>query len=118
MKNIIILILLFSASLSYAQKDTTSMDEMWGNQDAIANSKADARTALFADGNYAMFIHWGLYSNIANEWDGKTYYGISEWIMSPRRADIAPERYMAEAKKFNPQSFDADAIVKLSLKHI
>ncbi len=90
------------------------MDKMWGNQDEIANSKINARTALFADGNYAMFIHWGLYSNIANKWDGKTYYGISEWIMSPRRAGIAPERYMAEAKKFNPQNFDADAIVKLA----
>ena len=90
------------------------MDELWGEQDEIMSSKEEARTALFADGNYAMFIHWGLYSNIANKWEGKTYYGISEWIMSTRRADIAPADYMAEAKNFNPQDFDADAIVKLA----
>lgn len=114
MKNILTLVLLFTVSLIYAQKDTTSMDEMWGNQAEITTIEENQRTALFADGNYAMFIHWGLYSNIANKWEGKTYYGISEWIMSKRRADIAPEVYMAEAKNFNPQGFDAEAIVKLA----
>jgi alpha-L-fucosidase len=114
MKNSLTLVLLLTVSLSYAQKDTTSMDKMWGNQAEITNSKENARTALFADGNYAMFIHWGLYSNIANKWEGKTYSGISEWIMSPRRAGIAPVDYMAEAKNFNPQDFDAEAIVKLA----
>jgi len=114
MRNILSLILLLTVSFGYAQKDTTSMDKMWGNQKEIASSEENARTALFADGNYAMFIHWGLYSNIANKWEGKTYYGISEWIMSSRRADIAPTDYMAEAKNFNPQDFDAEAIVKLA----
>ena len=113
MKNILNLILFFTISFSYAQKDT-SMDKMWGDQDEVASSEVNARTALFADGNYAMFIHWGLYSNIANKWKDKTYYGISEWIMSPRRADIAPVEYMAETQNFNPQNFDADAIVKLA----
>ena len=71
-------------------------------------------TAAFDDGNYAMFIHWGIYSNIANKWDNKTYYGISEWIMSPRRANIDATAYMAQAKKFNPVNFDAKAIVQLA----
>jgi len=114
MNKILTLVLLLTVSLSYAQKDSTSMDKMWGNQAEITNSKKNERTALFADGNYAMFIHWGLYSNIANKWEGKTYYGISEWIMSTRRASIPPADYMAEAKNFNPQDFDADAIVKLA----
>jgi len=90
------------------------MDKMWGKQDSIKNSAQDARTAAFADGNYAMFIHWGIYSNIANKWKGKDYYGISEWIMNPRRANISPEEYRAEAKNFNPVNFDAKAIVKLA----
>ncbi len=114
MKNILTLVLLLTVTLIYAQKDTTSMDNMWGNQAEIMTSQENQRNALFADGNYAMFIHWGLYSNIANKWEGKTYYGISEWIMSTRRANIAPADYMAEAKNFNPQDFDADAIVKLA----
>ena len=114
MKNILTLFLLLTVSLIYAQKDTTSMDKMWGNQAEIATSEENLRTALFADGNYAMFVHWGLYSKIANKWEGKTYYGISEWIMSTRRANIAPADYMAEAKNFDPQDFDAEAIVKLA----
>ena len=108
----IITILLFSYHSASAQKP--GMDKMWGKQDSIKNSVQDARTAAFADGNYAMFIHWGVYSNIGNKWKDKTYYGISEWIMSSRRASIPPDEYMAQAKNFNPVNFDAKAIVQLA----
>jgi alpha-L-fucosidase len=107
-----IAVLLFSYSNLSAQKP--GMDKMWGKQDAIKNSTQDARTAAFADGNYAMFIHWGVYSNIGNKWKDKDYYGISEWIMHPRRAGISPEAYRAEAKNFNPVNFDAKATVQLA----
>ena len=45
---------------------------------------------------------------------GKTYYGIGEWIMNPRRADIPVDKYKAIAKEFNPVDFDAESIVKLA----
>ncbi len=96
-----------------AQK-AEGMDEMWGKQNLITRSDVGERASLFDDGNYAMFIHWGLYSNIANKWKDKTYYGISEWIMSPRRAGIPVDEYMAEAKNFNPVNFDAKAIARLA----
>lgn len=97
-----------------AQEKQKGMDEMWGDQKIRERSDIGEKAALFDDGNYAMFIHWGLYSNIANKWKDTTYYGISEWIMNPRRANISPEEYMAEAKNFNPVNFDAKGIAKLA----
>ncbi|MDR0799308.1 MAG: alpha-L-fucosidase, partial [Dysgonamonadaceae bacterium] len=43
-----------------------------------ANGQPDEKRGRFFEwGNYAMFIHWGLYSAIANEWEGNTFYGNS-----------------------------------------
>lgn len=90
------------------------MDELWGEQVVKLNAADAKRGQLFRDGNYAMFIHWGLYSNLANKVDGKTYYGIAEWIMHRRRANIPPAEYEKLAKKFNPTKFDAEKIVQLA----
>jgi alpha-L-fucosidase len=90
------------------------MDEMWGSTELQRKDAEAQRGKLFRDGNYAMFIHWGLYSNLANEYKGKTYYGIGEWIMSPRLANIPVDEYKELAKEFNPVKFDADRIVKLA----
>lgn len=69
---------------------------------------------LFDDGNYAMFIHFGLYSKLEGEWKGKLYFGNAEWIMNQNQAAIPVEEYMAEAADFNPSDFDAKAIVDLA----
>ena len=69
---------------------------------------------LFDDGNYAMFIHFGLYSKLEGEWKGKLYFGNAEWIMNFNQAGIPVEEYMAEAATFNPCDFDAKAIVNLA----
>lgn len=108
--------LLMISSLGLYAQDTKEkgMDEMWGDQKVIDRSHIEDRASLFDDGNYSMFIHWGIYSNIANKWKDKTYYGISEWIMNPRRAGIPVDEYMSEAKNFNPVNFDAKAITKLA----
>ncbi len=90
------------------------MDEMWGNTSTLDLGGNGDRVALFRDGNYGMFIHWGLYSSLAGEWDGKTYYGIGEWLMNPRVAGIPPEEYMEVAKEFNPSEFDAEEIAQLA----
>ncbi len=97
-----------------APKSGQSMDKMWGEAASQSDVELSERAALFRDGNYGMFIHWGLYSKLAGEWKGKTYYGITEWIMNPRVADIPPEEYETTAKEFNPVDFDAKAIVQLA----
>lgn len=90
------------------------MDKMWGDTSSKEGIENSERVALFRDGNYGMFIHWGLYSKLAGKWDGKTYYGIGEWIMNPRVAGIPPEEYMKVAEEFNPKDFDAREIARVA----
>ena len=105
-----ILIVFVTSGLSFCQ----GMDQMWGER-VMRLKAADAqRGQLFEEGNYAMFIHWGLYSNLGNLYKGKTYYGIGEWIMNRRVANIPVDEYMALAAEFNPTKFNADEIAKLA----
>ncbi len=89
-------------------------DQTWGGQEAPVREADAHRGELFREGKYAMFIHWGLYSQLANQYKDSTYYGIAEWIMNPRRAGIPVEEYKKLAGEFNPVNFDANAIVKLA----
>lgn len=104
------LVALGVSGIAYCQ----GMDEMW--DEAVVKLRAEnaKRGELFANGNYAMFIHWGLYSQLANKVDGKTYYGIGEWIMHRRMAGIPVAEYKRLAKRFDPVKFDATAIAQLA----
>ena len=86
------------------------MDKMWGDSSVASGIEGSERAALFRDGNYGMFIHWGLYSHLGGKWQGETFYGIGEWIKSQMK--ISDADYMAIAKDFNPVEFDAEAIVQ------
>lgn len=90
------------------------MDELWG--ESVVKLRADdaERGQLFEQGNYAMFVHWGLYSDLANKHKDKTYYGIGEWIMHRSMAGIPVPEYKALAATFHPDKFDAKAIAKLA----
>lgn len=107
------LIFLFVFSTLCAQEAKEGMNKMWGEQNA-GISDGSERGKMFSDGNYAMFIHWGLYAQLANQWKDTTYYGIGEWIMNKNLADIPVEEYKEVAKSFNPINFDADAIANLA----
>ncbi len=108
--------LIASLVMGSAAVQAAEMNEMWGKSETIkVRPKDAARGQLFDEGNYAMFIHWGLYSQLANKVDGKTYYGIGEWIMHPRMANISPEKYKELAKTFNPTEFNAKEIVQLAV---
>ena len=72
-----------SAVVTSEANSQEAMDESWGKSVVKLRAENADRGQLFDEGNYAMFIHWGLYSNLGNEVDGKTYYGIGEWIMNP-----------------------------------
>lgn len=91
------------------------MDEMWGsNQQVKLMNKSGKRGHLFEWGNYAMFIHWGLFSQLGNVWNGKTYYGIGEWMMDVNMANADKNEYKAVARTFNPKQFDAMKIARLA----
>ncbi|MGD7654260.1 MAG: alpha-L-fucosidase [Verrucomicrobiales bacterium] len=90
------------------------MEKMWGENVVKLRATDAKRGQLFDEGNYAMFIHWGLYSQLANKVDGKTYYGIGEWIMNKNMAGIPIAEYKELARTFNPVKFDAKEIVQLA----
>ena len=85
---------------------------------AIAGSIAQAATddlydRTWRDLRFGLFIHWGLYSMLAGEWDGQPVtVGYSEQIQA--WAKIPQEQYAQLAKQFNPTRFDPDAIVDLA----
>ncbi len=106
----IFLVVLGVSGLAYCQ----GMNEMWGEAVVKLRAEDAKRGELFTNGNYAMFIHWGLYSQLANKVDGKTYYGIGEWIMHSRMAGIPVAEYKRLATRFNPVKFDATAIARLA----
>lgn len=105
----VMLVSLFFLQYAFSQQ----MDEMWDGKGGKGN-QSDNRGKLFREGKYAMFIHWGIFSQLANQWKGKTYYGIGEWIMHPELANIPAQEYMKASALFNPVNFNPQAIVKLA----
>jgi alpha-L-fucosidase len=115
----IVSLLLASASvtaLAIEKQTPKSMDELWGESGLLTQKTSTAeRGEWFSQDKYSLFIHWGLYSIPAGEWQGKTYYGISEWLMSGRMAGIEKQDYQQLASQFNPTAFDAKAWVQLAV---
>ncbi|MGM9804554.1 MAG: alpha-L-fucosidase [Muribaculaceae bacterium] len=89
------------------------MNEMWGDATTAAQA-SNQRGQMFDWGNYAMFIHWGLFSHLGNVWNGRTYYGIGEWLMNDGMAGADRDEYKATARQFNPSEFDAKKIAQLA----
>ncbi|KQC29576.1 alpha-L-fucosidase [Flagellimonas eckloniae] len=113
-KKYTILGLFICLSLQSQINETKEMNEMWGESKASLEALKNGKGKLFDEGNFGMFIHWGLFSNLGGIWNDKTYYGIGEWIMNPRVANIPPEEYKKTAEDFNPSEFNAKKIAQLA----
>ena len=73
----------------------------------------DARMQWWRDGRFGMFIHWGLYSELAGEWRGTKTKGAGEWIMNDLKIPAAD--YEKELlPRFNPTKFDAREWVRIA----
>lgn len=72
--------------------------------------KAPDRMDWWREARFGLFIHWGLYSIPAGEWNGETKY--DEWIRE--RAQIPLEQYNKFVFRFNPEKFNADDWVTLA----
>jgi alpha-L-fucosidase len=74
-------------------------------------AERDARMAWFRDAKFGMFIHWGLYSQLAGEWRDKTVTGGAEWIQ--KYLEIPSSQYSTLVQTWNPTNYDAREWVRL-----
>ena len=70
----------------------------------------DARMQWWREARFGLFLHWGVYSVPAGEWNGETGYG--EWIRTS--AQIPLETYEKFVSRFNPREFNADDWVRMA----
>ena len=83
----------------------------WGQStDRNQPISQESRMEWFRDAKFGMFVHWGVYSQAAGEWNGETNH--HEWLQLTAKIPLA--EYTEFAKKFNPQQFDANQWVKVA----
>ena len=70
------------------------------------------RMQWWREARFGMFIHWGISSVSAGEWNGNAIAGHSEWLMSTAGVPVA--EYAKLAERFNPVRFDAGEWVRLA----
>lgn len=68
----------------------------------------DARMQWWREARFGLFIHWGLYSIPAGEWQGRTNH--AEWIRTTAQIPLA--EYEKFVGQFNPVKFDAEEWVR------
>ena len=87
-------------------------------KDAVVSGKQSAqedRLKWFKDAKFGMVIHWGPYSRLGGEWNGKKEppgHSISEWIMKDFKIPVREYRDLAH--QMNPVKFDAHEWVRLA----
>jgi len=70
----------------------------------------DTRLQWWREARFGLFIHWGVYSVPAGQWQGKPIWGGGEWIMNCGQIPVAD--YQQLPAQFNPVKFNADDWVK------
>lgn len=79
---------------------------------ASAADQQQDRLKWWTEARFGMFIHWGIYTVPAGEWNGRQIEGLGEWIMN--RARIPVHDYEKLASQFNPVQFDAERWVTIA----
>src|SRR5262245_2766486 len=67
----------------------------------------DERLAWWREARFGMFVHWGVYSTLGNEYKGRKGGGYAEHIERVVKIPI-PEYRREVAGIFNPTNFNAD----------
>lgn len=92
------------AAASHASASASVYADASPDEDVLTDQ--DARMAWFREARFGMFIHFGLYSQAAGQWDGE-YVGFVEYF-----GFRDPAEWSGLLDEFNPKGFDADAIVR------
>src|SRR5215210_3598779 len=72
----------------------------------------DQRLGWWREARFGMFIHWGVYSSLGNQYEGRKGGGYAEHIQRVLKIPI-PEYRDKVAGQFNPVKFNAEQWVKL-----
>lgn len=103
-----ILLFIFNMKIN-AQEALLQQQSAISESDSI--TKNDSRMKWWREARFGMFIHWGVYAQLAGVYKGNEQKkGGAEWIMN--RMKIPVSDYQNFAKQFNPTKFDADQWVK------
>ena len=73
----------------------------------------EERIEWLKEARFGMFIHWGVYSGVSDEWNGERGNGESCFMMEHFK--VPYEEYLDKvAKPFNPVKFNAEEWVKIA----
>ncbi|WP_426328664.1 alpha-L-fucosidase [Pedobacter sp. R-06] len=98
-KKISFLLLIFAFSAPIAK-----------SQQALSKDK---KMEWWREARFGMFIHFGVYAQLAGEYNGhQQTRGGAEWIMNRMKVPVA--EYKALAEQFNPVKFNADEWVRMA----
>ena len=102
----------FIQSVLLKDNDT---EQRCGDEGAPFETKAqrDKRMKWWRDAKFGMFVHYGLYSGLAGEFQGKQYDGQAEWIQLHAGADF--DTYKKETfPRFTPKPGNPTEWVKMA----
>ncbi len=77
---------------------------------AESEAERNQRMAWFREARFGLFIHWGVYSVPAGEWQGNT--GYAEWFLEETKMKVS--QYEKFAGQFNPVKFNAAEWVRMA----
>ena len=87
-----------------------SSDAQWWRD---SRTNLDERLAWWRDARFGMFIHWGVYSGLGNQFHGRKGGGYAEHIQRILKIPI-PVYGKEVAANFDPTNFNADEWVRLA----
>ncbi|MEG0889238.1 MAG: alpha-L-fucosidase [Bacteroides sp.] len=107
--NLIIVASIFAMCVTnvYAQENKEDLSH-WVHDHSTAKETKDEyeqRMKWFKDAKFGLFIHWGAYSTLGGEWDGKVSTN-GEWIQE--MLNIPSSKYQEYVKSFNPVKYNPD----------
>jgi alpha-L-fucosidase len=95
-----------------ADRDQRAIQEALNGWWKAGQAARDQRLAWWRDARFGCFMHWGVYSGPAGEWNGKPFKGYAEHLMRIQKIPLAEYKSKVVAP-FNPVKFNADEWVNL-----